>query len=193
MGSVDEGFDAEGELPERERPLVGQSAPATPLQVFRRRVFRPVDDPKVFPAPALDGGLEQSPVAPRDEIEGFHDHSLGAGSGELFPPGHTGVDIGGRCEIHQLVPRRDERRARSRVGQTGERSHVPEMVAIEVGATFGSEQVERGQFQIVERMHGPAVSAVRSHKALCERRALANTVTEFGEFRVLRCCLLESG
>src|SRR5687768_4868749 len=55
-----EGLDAEGELSERERPLVAQPARAEAGEVGLGGVLRAVDDPEVLPAAALDAGLRQS-------------------------------------------------------------------------------------------------------------------------------------
>jgi len=50
-------FDPERELAESEPTLPRKPAFAKPLQVLGQRVVRPIDDPGVFAASALHGGL----------------------------------------------------------------------------------------------------------------------------------------
>src|SRR5262245_47181176 len=51
---------AERELVERELALAGKAAPAQPLDVLRRVVFRAVDDAQIFPAAHLQGRLDEA-------------------------------------------------------------------------------------------------------------------------------------
>src|SRR3984893_3869899 len=52
-------FDAERELPQRQRALHAEAARAQPVEVRQHRVLRAVDDPQVLRPPALHGRLHQ--------------------------------------------------------------------------------------------------------------------------------------
>ena len=55
-----ESFDAQRELAQRQRSLPRQAAFAQPLEVLGQRVLRPVDDPQILAAAALDRRLQQA-------------------------------------------------------------------------------------------------------------------------------------
>jgi hypothetical protein len=50
------------------------------------RIFRPVDDPQIFPAAAFHGRLHQIAAAALDERERLDHHTFSAGAGQFFPP-----------------------------------------------------------------------------------------------------------
>jgi hypothetical protein len=81
-----ERFQPQSEFSNRQRPLSRQTPCPKPGQLVRRRVFRAVDDPQVFPTSAFQRGLHQPLRSACNEIERLHDHTLAAPAGELFPP-----------------------------------------------------------------------------------------------------------
>ena len=82
-----EPLDAERGLPQRQRALSSQTAGAQPFEVFRKVVFRPVDQAQVLAAPALECRLHQSARACCDEGGRLDHHALAAGGRQRLPPG----------------------------------------------------------------------------------------------------------
>src|SRR3712207_5735046 len=69
------------ELAERETAFDAEASSAQPLQLVRPGVVRPVDDPQVFAAANLDGGLHDALAAAGDEIQWLDDHAFATGFG----------------------------------------------------------------------------------------------------------------
>src|SRR5947209_4126615 len=87
--SADKAFqalDAQGELPEGQRALPAQAAAAKSGQVFSGSIFRTINDPQVFAAPAFYGRLSEPPVAAQHEAQWLDHHALPAAFGEPGPP-----------------------------------------------------------------------------------------------------------
>ena len=81
-----ESFDPQRELAKRQRSFARQPAFAQPLEVFGQRVLRPVDDPQILAAAALDRWLQQPARASRDERQRLDDGAFAAGLGQRRPP-----------------------------------------------------------------------------------------------------------
>ena len=64
----------------------GTTARAEAFQIFCRRVFRPVDDAKIFATTAFHGRLNQPAPIFGDEIQRFRNHALAAASRQFLPP-----------------------------------------------------------------------------------------------------------
>src|SRR5665213_541645 len=63
-----QGLDTHCKLAQGQRPLGGEAAPSEAFQVFRRIVFRAVDDPQILGSPAFYGRLDQALLAANHEF-----------------------------------------------------------------------------------------------------------------------------
>src|SRR5260370_31752108 len=83
-----EGLDAESELTHRERSLQSEAARPKAVEIFWKCVFRPINDPKVFPAPAFHGGPDDSFRGVGHKLHRLDHHALPPPTPPLFPPLH---------------------------------------------------------------------------------------------------------
>ena len=100
-------------------------------QVVEGVVVRTVNDAQVLTAPALNGGLQQSLVPLRDEVEGLNDHALATGARHTKPPVGRRLDaslVGGIDDVVGRSP--EELLVRGADGM--DRLHMPDVVLVYV-------------------------------------------------------------
>jgi hypothetical protein len=79
-------FDAQGEFALRQRALAADTARAQPIEVDRERVFRTVDDPKIFAPAAFHSRLNNSAATSCDELKRLDHHAFAAPFRVISPP-----------------------------------------------------------------------------------------------------------
>src|SRR5258708_3259582 len=79
-------LQSQGEFTKSKRSFCAKTSALEPLQVFRQRVFRPVDDPKVFSSSNLNGRLREPFPSLRHKLQRLYNHSLAAAFRPFFPP-----------------------------------------------------------------------------------------------------------
>src|SRR5215469_3223082 len=79
-------LDSQCKFPQSKRSLTRHTALPKALEICGARVFRTVDDPQVFFAPALDCRLNHASFAVLNERQGLDHHPLGSGLCYLVPP-----------------------------------------------------------------------------------------------------------
>src|SRR5207249_11678439 len=67
-----EGFDAECEFAKSQGTFRGKAARTQTVEIFRRRVFRTVNDSEIFTTTTLDGRLHESAPTLGNELQGLH-------------------------------------------------------------------------------------------------------------------------
>ena len=106
--------------------------------MFRKGVFRAVNDSEIFAAPAFDARLNDPPAAFFDKAQRFDNHAFSATSGVFDPPGDGALLTLGVNQIDVAMLGGEEQR---RIGATkrSESFHVPDMVPVKVNLAFGCE------------------------------------------------------
>ena len=100
-----------------------------------------------------------------DEAQRLDDHPFSALARQLQPPADSLLLAGRIGHVHDLVPGRQQQFGIG-TADLGKNLHVPWMVSVRVDVTLGGEQVERGQLEVGERFHGPAVLPVGGHESV---------------------------
>jgi hypothetical protein len=101
-------FQSQCELAKGKRSFGAKTSALEPLQVFGQRVFRPVDDPKVFSSSYLNGGLHQPFPSLRHKLQRLYNHALAAACRQFFPPLDSFLVIRFVGEIHNSEWRREQ-------------------------------------------------------------------------------------
>jgi hypothetical protein len=118
-----------------------------------------IDDTEVFFSPALDGGLNWTAGSFHEEVFGPYDHAFAAAGGELLPPA-------GRCFNGGRVFQIDRQGAGGLeevligLGETVGKSHVPSVGLIHVNFAFRCEEMEGGEFVIIDLRSLPTIGAI---------------------------------
>lgn len=100
-----EGFDSQAKLPQGQRSFGRESALTSSDQIVVVGVIRPLEDPEIFSAAALDGRLHQSLFPARDELKLLEHHPFAAGFRELSLPGRYALGLGRVGHVHNVVRR----------------------------------------------------------------------------------------
>src|SRR5438270_5537451 len=126
-----EGLDAERELADRQGSLQPQAARPKAVEIFWTRVFRPINDPKVLPAPALHGRLDDPFPGVCRKLERLDHHAFASPTRQLFPPAGS-VQLARRVgNLDHLKPGADEHIVVWRA-ELGELFHVPGVTLTDV-------------------------------------------------------------
>jgi hypothetical protein len=172
-----EAFDAQRELSQSQRSFAGETSFAEPLEVFGQGVLRTVDDPQVFPAPALHRGLQKATRARRHERHRLDDRALAASLCQSFPPGrHRSLACGIR-KVDDVVRRAHQQRVILR-HDACDRVHVPDVILVHVDRAFSRHDVKGSHADVPKRFDWPAVVAVRPREALREIQTDPMTVEQ---------------
>ena len=154
-----QGLDSQHEFTERERTFATEPSDTQAREILVRVVVGAIDNPQIFSAAAFyagctspflsrtvkSSGLTTMPSPPRAVSASHHSIAARSDSGTVRSTTLKSVasNTPGSCaEPRQCL-------------------HVPHVVLMRVDRSFRGHEVERSEFQIVDRSDGPAILAIR--------------------------------
>src|SRR5260221_7053537 len=151
-----QGLVSKSKLAKREIAFAPKAAFTQPDKIFRCIVFGAVNDAEVFLPAHLQRGLNETFLAPGNEVTWLDHHPFAAAAGQCLPPGDCVTDC---C----FILKRDHAPVRSgydAIGSSGKaigQSHMPNVIPLKPDLPFAREKMEGGDLQITDTRDRPYI------------------------------------